>query len=242
MKRIGLVAYSLAVAAAFAWIAQDGLCQSAVPTPQPAFTSPFESEVSTLESRLSGAQISTNPIIFYGSSSFRLWKSMQQDFPGYPVLNCGFGGSRLTDCVRYANRLVIPRKPAAIVIYAGDNDLALGTPPEQVFQSFQRLFEIFRSYSPSIPIAFVSVKPSPGRLKYLPNIIKFNELVEQYLHAKPETDYIDICSDMLGPDRKPIPSLFVNDQIHLSAAGYKIMRKEIGEFLSEDLPRNREIH
>jgi len=167
---------------------------------------------------------------------------MQKDFPGYPVLNCGFGGSRLTDCVRYASRLVIPRKPAAIVIYAGDNDLALGTPPEQVFQSFQRLFEIFRAYSPSVPIAFVSVKPSPARLKYLPNIIKFNDLVEQYLHEKPETDYIDIYSDMLGPDHKPIASLFVNDQIHLSPAGYQIMRKEIDEFLSEDLPRTTGIH
>ena len=244
MKRIGSVLYPLvAVAAvAFVWMAQEGQCQSAVPTPQPVLANPFESEVSTLESRLSSTQTSTNPIIFYGSSSFRLWKSMQQDFPGYPILNCGFGGSRLTDCVRYANRLVIPRKPAAIVIYAGDNDLALGTPPEQVFQSFQKLFEIFRAYSPSIPIAFVSVKPSPARLKYLPNIIKFNELVEQYLHARPETDYIDICSDMLGPDHKPIPSLFVNDQIHLSAAGYKVMRKEIEEFLSDDLPHNREIH
>jgi lysophospholipase L1-like esterase len=242
MKRIGSVVYSLVAAAAFVWMAQEGQGQSAVPTTQPALVSPFDSEVSTLESRLSATQTSTNPIIFYGSSSFRLWKSMQQDFPGYPILNCGFGGSRLTDCVRYANRLVIPRKPAAIVIYAGDNDLALGTPPEQVFQSFQRLFEIFRAYSPSIPIAFVSVKPSPARLKYLPSIIKFNELVEQYLQARPETDYIDICSDMLGPDHKPISSLFVNDQIHLSAAGYKIMRKEIEEFLSDDLPRNKVIH
>ena len=242
MKRIGSIVYFLVAATAFVWTAQDGQCQSALSTPQPALASPFESEVSTLESRLSGTQSSTNPIIFYGSSSFRLWKSMQQDFPGYPILNCGFGGSRLTDCVRYANRLVIPRKPAAIVIYAGDNDLALGTPPEQVFQSFQMLFEIFRAYSRSIPIAFVSVKPSPARLKYLPNIIKFNELVEQYLQARPETDYIDICSDMLGPDHRPIPSLFVNDQIHLSAAGYKIMRKEIEEFLSDDLPHNKVIH
>ena len=175
MKRIGSLVYSLVAAAGFVWMAQEGQCQpAATPTPQPVLASPFESEVSTLESRISSTQTSTNPIIFYGSSSFRLWKSMQQDFPGYPILNCGFGGSRLTDCVRYANRLVIPRKPSAIVIYAGDNDLALGTPPEQVFQSFQRLFEIFRAYSPSVPIAFVSVKPSPARLKYLPNIIKFN--------------------------------------------------------------------
>lgn len=226
---------------------QDARCQSvAPPDPAPVVASspvlpanPFESEVTALEARLSQSPISSSPIVFYGSSSIRLWKSLQQDFSGYAVLNCGFGGSRLTDCVRYANRLVIPRKPSAIVIYAGDNDLAGGTPPEKVFQSFKQLFAIFRTYSPSIPIAFVSVKPSPARLMFLENILKFNRLVDDFLRTQPETEYIDVFSDMLGQDRKPIQSLFVSDQIHLSPAGYQILRKEIGEFLSEDCTRSR---
>ena len=143
------------------------------PNPTPA--NPFESEVNALEAKLSQSPISSSPVVFYGSSSIRLWKSLQQDFSGYAVLNCGFGGSRLTDCVRYANRLVLPRKPAAIVIYAGDNDLASGVAPEKVFQSFTQLFSIFRTYSPSIPIAFVSVKPSPARMIFLENILKFKD-------------------------------------------------------------------
>jgi lysophospholipase L1-like esterase len=210
-----------------------------VPTPNVPLANPFESEVSALEARLSQSPISSSPVVFYGSSSIRLWKSLQQDFSGYAVLNCGFGGSRLTDCVRYANRLVLPRKPSAIVIYAGDNDLAGGAPPEKVFQSFTQLFTIFRTYSPSIPIAFVSVKVSPARLIFLENILKFNRLVEDFLKTQPETEYIDVCSDMLGQDRKPIQALFVSDQIHLSPAGYQILRKEIGEFLSQDCPRAR---
>src|SRR6202030_185807 len=105
---------------------------------------PFESEVTALEAKLSQSPISSSPVVFYGSSSIRLWKSLQQDFSGYAVMNCGFGGSRLTDCVRYANRIVIPRKPSAIVIYAGDSDLASGAAPYKVFQSFTQLFSIFR--------------------------------------------------------------------------------------------------
>jgi lysophospholipase L1-like esterase len=228
---------------------QAARCQSvAPPDPAPMVTSanppapnPFESEVTALEGRLSQAPIASSPVVFYGSSSIRLWKSLQQDFSGYAVLNCGFGGSRLTDCVRYANRLVLPRKPSAIVIYAGDNDLAGGVPPENVFQSFKQLFTIFRTYSPSIPIAFVSVKPSPARMVFLKSILRFNQLVEDYLESQPETEYIDVCSDMLGQDRKPIQSLFVSDQIHLSPAGYQILRKEIGEFLSQDCPRSRTL-
>jgi lysophospholipase L1-like esterase len=207
--------------------------------PNPPAANPFESEVNALEAKLSQSPISSSPVVFYGSSSIRLWKSLQQDFSGYAVLNCGFGGSRLTDCVRYANRLVLPRKPVAIVIYAGDNDLASGVAPEKVFQSFTQLFSIFRTYSPSIPIAFVSVKPSPARMIFLENILKFNRLVENFLNTQPETEYIDVCSDMLGQDRKPIQSLFVSDRIHLSPAGYQILRKEIGEFLHQDCTRSR---
>jgi lysophospholipase L1-like esterase len=227
---------------------QAARCQNVAP-PDPApivvtapnvpLANPFESEVNALEAKLSQSPISSSPVVFYGSSSIRLWKSLQQDFSGYAVLNCGFGGSRLTDCVHYANRLVLPRKPSAIVIYAGDNDLAGGTPPEKVFQSFTQLFNIFRAYSPSIPIAFVSVKVSPARLMFLENILRFNRMVEDYLKAQPETEYIDVCSDMLGHDHKPIQALFVSDQIHLSPAGYQILRKDIGGFLSQDCPRAR---
>jgi lysophospholipase L1-like esterase len=204
----------------------------------PTGANPFETEVTALEARLSQLPIMSGPIVFYGSSSIRLWKSLQQDFSGYAVINCGFGGSRLTDCVRYANRLVIPRKPRAIVIYAGDNDLAAGAPPEKVFDSFKQLFAIFRSYSPSIPIAFVSVKPSPARMMFFQNILRFNHLVEDFLKTQPDTEYVDVCSGMLGLDRKPIASLFRSDRIHLSPAGYEILRKEIGEFLSQDCPRS----
>src|ERR1700693_3421270 len=119
-------------------------CQTvALPDPAPITAgsippagNPFESEVTALEAKLSQSPISSGPIVFYGSSSIRLWKSLQQDFSGYAVLNCGFGGSRLTDCVRYANRLVLRRKPSAIVIYAGDHDLASGAPPEAGLQCF----------------------------------------------------------------------------------------------------------
>src|ERR1700675_34106 len=243
-RRIFVLVFASALSAL-----QTARCQSVAP-PDPAplvvapnltTANPFESEVTALEAKLSQSPISSGPVVFYGSSSIRLWKSLQQDFSGYAVLNCGFGGSRLSDCVRYANRIVIPRKPSAIVIYAGDNDLASGAAPDKVFQSFTQLFTIFRTYSPSIPIAFVSVKPSPARMMYLGNILKFNQLVDDFLETQPDTEYIDVCSDMLGQDRKPIQSLFVSDQIHLSPAGYQILRKEIGEFLSQDCPRSRTV-
>jgi lysophospholipase L1-like esterase len=204
-----------------------------VASPSPFGLNPFEQEVTALEGRR--LDITQRPIVFYGSSSIRLWKSLNQDFAGYPVVNCGFGGSRLSDCVRYVSRLVLRLKPAAVVLYAGDNDLAEGILPERAFASFRELYRALRGYSEQMPIAYISVKPCPARIRNLNNILRFNEMVKTFLQNEPGTRYIDICTAMLGPDRKPNPSLFVQDQIHLSGAGYQILRRDVSAFLASEL-------
>jgi lysophospholipase L1-like esterase len=194
---------------------------------------PFEQEVTSLEDRR--IEFSQRPIIFYGSSSIRRWKTLRQDFVGYPVVNCGFGGARLSDCVQYVSRLVLRLKPAAVVLYAGDNDLAQGALPEQAFASFRDLYRALRGYSEQMPIAYISVKPSPDRIRYIDNILRFNQMVQAFLQNQPATKYIDIYTAMLGPDQKPNPALFVQDQIHLSDLGYQILRRDVSTFLSSEL-------
>jgi lysophospholipase L1-like esterase len=202
----------------------------ASPTPS---VGPFGQEVTSLENRR--IEFSQRPIIFYGSSSIRRWKTLSQDFIGYPVVNCGFGGSRLSDCIRYVSPLVLRLKPAAVVLYAGDNDLAQGTLPDQAFASFRDLYRALRGYSEHMPIAYISVKPSPARIRYIDNILRFNQMVQAFLQNQPATKYIDIYTAILGPDQKPNPALFVQDQIHLSGLGYEILRREVSIFLSSEL-------
>jgi lysophospholipase L1-like esterase len=210
-------------------------------TPPPPSSAPavgrFEQEVTSLENRR--IQFSQSPIIFYGSSSIRRWRTLSQDFVGYPVVNCGFGGSRLSDCLRYVSRLVLRLKPAAVVIYAGDNDLAQGAQPDQAFASFRDLYAALRGYSEQMPIAYISVKPCPARIRNIDNILRFNQMVQAFLQTQPATKYIDIYTAMLGPDHKPNPALFVQDQIHLSDLGYKILRRDVSSFLASDLYPSR---
>lgn len=63
----------------------------------------------------------TNPprpgtLVFVGSSSIRMWQTLDNDFPGAPVLNRGFGGSELSDVVRFADRIVVPYEPRVVVV------------------------------------------------------------------------------------------------------------------------------
>ena len=133
------------------------------------------------------------------------------------------------------SRLVLRLKPAAVVLYAGDNDLAQGTLPDQAFGSFRDLYCALRGYSAQMPIAYISVKPSPARIHYIDNILRFNQMVQAFLQNQPATKYIDIYTAMLGPDQKPNPALFVQDQIHLSGLGYQILRRDVSSFLSSEL-------
>jgi hypothetical protein len=86
-----------------------------------------------------------------------------------------------------------------------------------------------------MPIGNISVKPSLARIRYIDNILRFNQMVQAFLQNQPATKYIDIYTAMLGPDRKPNPALFVQDQIHLSSLGYEILRRDVSIFLSSEL-------
>src|SRR5438105_4549454 len=47
-----------------------------------------------------------NAVLFIGSSSVRLWSTLERDFAGHKVLNRGFGGSHLSDSVAFVDRIV----------------------------------------------------------------------------------------------------------------------------------------
>ena len=84
-------------------------------------------------------------IVFVGSSSIRLWKTLAQDFPRLPVVNRGFGGSQLADSVNYAEEIITPYHPRQVVIYAGGNDINAGKEPELVFGDFVALVKKIRA-------------------------------------------------------------------------------------------------
>ena len=73
--------------------------------------------------------------VFYGSSSIRLWDNIAQCFPGIPVVNRGFGGSTLAECIEFLPRVILPLRPATLILYAGDNDLDQGASPGACAQS-----------------------------------------------------------------------------------------------------------
>jgi len=170
-------------------------------------------------------------VVFVGSSSIRLWETLQEDFPGVPVVRRGFGGSEMADAVRYAHRIVVPYRPRMVVVYAGDNDLAGGKTPERVLEDFQALVDTIHAALPEARVAFIAVKPSLARWHLAPQVRAANELVRRYTAHDARLAYVDVYTPMLGPDGTPDPTLFADDGLHLNAAGYALWRDVLAPFL-----------
>jgi lysophospholipase L1-like esterase len=160
-------------------------------------------------------------VVFVGSSSIRLWKSLETDMAPVPTLRRGIGGAFVSDATHYAETLIAPYEPSAIVLYAGDNDIAKGLPPACIARDAQAFVAKVRELGVEAPIYFVSIKPSPARRDYWPKMQEANTLLQELAKSDPELHYIDVSDAMLSEDGQFKPGLFQTDKVHLSEQGYR---------------------
>ena len=163
-------------------------------------------------------------VLFVGSSSIRLWQSLGKDFPGTKVINRGFGGSEIADSTFFVDRIVIPYRPRMVVLYAGDNDLASGRTPQQVFEDYKAFVERVHRKLPNTRIAFISIKPSPARASLLQSMKDANGLIKAYATHSGRLVYIDVFTPMLGKDGSPRSELFGPDRLHMNSEGYRLWK------------------
>jgi lysophospholipase L1-like esterase len=192
-------------------------------------TLPFYKEIRAFRQADSLGFPAPRQILFIGSSSFTKWKDAGAYFPGYRILNRGFGGSSLTDLIRYRYEVIYPYDPAQIVVYCGENDFAASdtVTVSMVVSRFKQLFGLIRARYPKVPIAYVSMKPSPARRALLPKYVEANKLIKNYLAAQQAAQYVDVFQAMLDARGQPNASLFGSDSLHMNTLGYTLWQKQI---------------
>ncbi|MDX2302350.1 MAG: GDSL-type esterase/lipase family protein [Microscillaceae bacterium] len=184
----------------------------------------YEEEVKYLEKKAQ-AQNPAEKVIFYGSSTIRLWDTVEKDFSQHNPVNLGFGGSTLAACVWFFERLILAHPTKSLIFYGGDNDLGEGRHPEEVFIFMQQLLFKVRRHLGNIPFTYISIKPSPARWHIADRVRFTNKIIRQEIEKGNDRQYfIDIYEAMLGKDGKPDPSFFISDGLHLSPKGYQVWK------------------
>jgi len=172
-------------------------------------------------------------IVFTGSSSIRLWKTINQDFPGYLIINRGFGGSSIPDVIQFIDQVVIRYHPRQVVLYCGENDLAADSAVtgKTVFKRFKSLQKIIHGILPRCNIVFISLKPSPSRAYLWDKMADANRRIKKFIKHKSYLTYVDIVTPMLDAQGKPREELFIGDRLHMNEKGYAIWTQVLAPYL-----------
>lgn len=164
-------------------------------------------------------------IVCIGSSSMRGWhKTITDDLSPLTIIPRGFGGSNMNDALHYAERIVLPYKPRAIVLYEGDNDVAQGISPQKIANTFQVFIDKVHQELPECRIYFLSIKPSIKRWHMWNTMEEANALITAKCEEDKRLVYVDVASPMLNEKGEPREEIFQQDKLHMTRGGYVIWR------------------
>lgn len=191
--------------------------------PKAADPARFEKAIAAYEAEDKTNAPPKDATLFYGASNIRLWKSLPQRFGKTKVFNRGFGGSHLSDCTHFADRVVIPYAPKTIYLNAGGNDLHAGKTPVQVLADFKAFVAKVRTALPKTQINYLCIPTSPARWSEVDLARQANQLIADYVQADGQLGFINYFPHLLGEDGQPRPDLYVADRLHFSEAAYDIV-------------------
>jgi lysophospholipase L1-like esterase len=175
-----------------------------------------------VESQTRPTRSSRETIVFTGSSSIAFWETLPDDMKPLSVVNSAFGGAQYTELVDGVQDLVIYYRPAAVVVYAGDNDLV--TPsrktPESVAGEVRQFVDLVHAKLPNTWIYVLSIKPSLARSHAWRKMKECNRLIEEFLRTQSRAQFIDIATPMFDASGDLPRDLFIQDGLHPSAKCY----------------------
>jgi len=200
---------------------------AAPPGDEAAYPDParFADEIDAFTAADSVSPPPTGAIVCVGSSSMHGWhETIAQDLAPLTVVPRGFGGSNMNDVLFYADMIILPYHPRAVVLYEGDNDIADGVAPGTIDATFGKLVARIRAELPLCRIYVLSIKPSPSRWTLWPRMQRANALLRADCADDSLLTYVDVAGAMLGQDGKPKPDIFLEDRLHMNRAGYRLWR------------------
>ena len=192
----------------------------------------FEPEIRAYEAVDRRTPPPKHPILFVGSSSFRLWTNTSTAFPGQVIVNRGFGGSTMRDLLFYFDRIVVPYHPRAVVVYEGDNDLAQGRTPESVAADYVEFLDRTARQLPGTPVILLAVKPSQSRRTQMEAQRNLNARLQAFAAHREGVSFADTFSPVLDPRGEPDSRYFMPDRLHLNPDGYAVWQPVVADALN----------
>lgn len=175
---------------------------------------------------------SKETIVFTGSSSIRLWRKLQDEFPEHQIINSGFGGSQASDLLLFIDELILSYNPKKVFIYEGDNDLWAKKSPTDVLSTTTEIIRRIKAKNDATQVILISAKPSISRWKIRHKYKRLNRKMNRFAKNDPTLFYVDVWKPMLDK-RKLKTDIFIEDGLHMNQKGYDIWYEAMKDLVNQ---------
>jgi hypothetical protein len=184
----------------------------------------WEKDIEKFEQLDKSEKYPDDAILFAGSSSIRLWTSLEEDMAPYHF-------------AVYAQRIFNPHKCKAIVIFVANDITGTGQDksPEEVATLFRNVLRTIRKLHPATPVFWIEITPTVSRWKVWPEIQKANSLIKKICDNQKNIYFISTYYAFLTEKGLPNDELFRDDKLHLTEKGYAVWTEIIKKELNQDL-------
>ena len=193
----------------------------------------WKAEVDRLSEK-NATEGSDSDILCLGSSSFRLWESINKDMAPYTMLRRAYGGAKYCDLAIFTPKLIDGLKYRAVLIFVG-NDITgsdIDKTPGEIVRLASLVIASIRSQNPTAPVFLIAVTPTPSRFKVWPKIQEANQALEAFATEQPNTFFIKTGTSYLTASGEPRSELFLKDKLHQNQQGYDLWSSIIKRSLS----------
>ena len=201
----------------------------------------WHSDMGPLIRSYEAEQVDKGQIVFYGPSNFTRWSvkygnvPLREALPGksgrFCAVNRGFGSSCEEHHLFYYSRLVRPLEPAALVYAPGlGNGLAFGYTPAELFELAQRVVLYALSDFPDLRVYIHGLNLNRSDK---PQRVEYDGWLREFADETPNCTYLDITANV-PLSRKDI---YVADNVHYNAEGYKLYADFFREALKDEFDR-----
>jgi len=195
----------------------------------------WEADIQVFDSLNQVEASGPNTLLVTGSSSVRLWHTVQRDLQPYQVLQRGYGGAKLSDYIYYMERIIPPHDFKAIVLFIA-NDISGGgqsRTPKEMFQLYRTLARKVKKRHPNTPLFWVETTPTPSRWEVWPQVSEANKDIRDFAERFDLLHFIATSEAYLNAEARPDSSYFVDDMLHLNDQGYALWSELILKALDE---------
>ena len=174
---------------------------------------------------------SKDTYVFAGSSSIRLWETLEEYYPDHQIVNSGFGGSETADLLKYLEPLVLSFNPKKVFLYEGDNDINSKKKPKRIIAQFEELIGRIKNKGTAGVIVIISAKPSIARWHLKGKYRRLNKKFAKLCSEDPILEFADVWTPMLE-GRKLRKDLFIDDGLHMNDKGYEIWYEVLKKYVN----------